>query len=183
MKEDSGYFYSVEPVVDIDHFVELLLACLANGTYPIVYIPKKKEKKSADLPVNYLTCIEKILTEQEFGYYFAELIDFRTYYEHQLAWEDKFKKAISDYLKRNNKELKFNLEKNIIQVEFTKEEIEETLASYDQISIEKMERFCRLITHYGNHHQAMLERKESERLIKRRYIRSSASTFSKTWDD
>ena len=28
-----------------------------------------------------------------------------------------------------------------------------------------------------------VERKESERLIKRRYIRSSASTFSKTWDD
>ena len=154
MKENSGYFYSVEPVVDIDHFVELLLACLANGTYPIVYIPKKKEKKSADLPVNYLTCIEKILTEQEFGYYFAELIDFKTYYE-----------------------------QNKIQVEFTTEEIEEILASYDQISIEKMERFCRLITHYGNHRQTTLERKESERHIKRKYIRSGPSTFSNTWDD
>ena len=183
MKEDSGYFYSVEPVVDIDHFVELLLACLANGTYPIVYIPKKKEKKSADLPVSYLTCIEKILTEQEFGYYFAELIDFKTYYEHQLAWEDKLKKAISNYLKKNNKELNFNLEENKIQVEFTTEEIEEILASYDQISIEKMERFCRLITHYGNHRQTTLERKESERHIKRKYIRSGPSTFSNTWDD
>ena len=101
MKEDSGYFYSVETVVDIDHFVELLLTCLANNTYPIVSFLQEKEKKFANLPVDYLMCIEKILTEQEFGYYFAELIDFRTYYEHQLAWEDKFKKAISDYLKRN----------------------------------------------------------------------------------
>ena len=106
-----------------------------------------------------------------------------------LGYNPKYKgtqyiyEAILILLNENLYDYSDNLEKNIIQIEFIREEIEETLASYDQISIEKMERLCRLITHYGNHHQAMLERKESERLINRRYIRSSASTFSKTWDD
>ncbi len=183
MKDDSGYFYSIEPVIDIDHFVELLLICLAANSKPIIFLSPKEEKNFAFLPTDYLACIEKILREQEFGYYFAELIDFHSYYEHQLAWENRLKDAISKYGKKNNKELIFNLEKNMIQIEFTKQEIEKKLAIYDQTSIEKMERFCRLVTYHSADRETKLARKESKRQIKRKYIRSGPSTFSNTWND
>lgn len=180
MKDDSGYFYILEPVIDIDHFTELLFVCLAQNTYPYV---STSSKRIASLPINYLEGIENILREKEFGLYFAELIDLRFYYEHQLNFERKLKTSIANYLNKENTKWHFDILENKIQVEMASHEIFTTLSFYDKQTIEKMERLCQLLETYGAKRESTLERKESDRVVKRIYIRNGKNTFSKNWDD
>lgn len=180
MKDDSGYFYSIEPVIDIDHFIELLFVCLAQNTYPYF---STSSKRIVSLPINYLAGIENILKEKEFGYYFADLIDLRFYYEHQLSFERKLKTILAAYLEKETTKWHYDILENQIQVEMDSEELATTLSFYDEKTREKMERFCRLLTAFGTKREDALERKENDRIVKRIYIRNGQNTFSKNWDD
>ena len=53
MKADNSYFYNMEPVVDLEHFVELLIVSLANKN--------KNSETKARLFSDYKERIEKAM--------------------------------------------------------------------------------------------------------------------------
>ena len=45
MKIDNGYFYNIEPVLDIYHFAELFLVTLIDNNYDVVGVVSQPDKE------------------------------------------------------------------------------------------------------------------------------------------
>ena len=59
MKNDIGYFYDTEEVIDLKNFTELFIVMLAKKEKPFYY--EKKSKKTAEIPTNYKQSIELVM--------------------------------------------------------------------------------------------------------------------------
>lgn len=134
----------IEPVVDMKHFVMLLLVDMARKS-PITYFDGRKTK-TACLETDYKRIIEEIMYEGHgWGIKFAEFIDIANYYEYQIEWEEKLAKTIKEVCDELGKELRLDIEYEYIEIDFTKEEIENIRSHYDQHILETMDHFSNLM--------------------------------------
>jgi len=173
MKIDNGYFYDIEPIMDIEHFVELFLVTLAKND--------TSNKPIAILPADYKEKIETIMYS-EVAIKFLKLIDSYEYYEKQSSWESKLSKSFKEYLNNNNKEANYNFKNDHVEITYSLEEIEEILNKYDEETQELMEDLLFLIEFnddYDRH--SKLIHTEAERSITRNYIFTSSTTFTNVW--
>ena len=180
MKEDNGHFFDVEPVIDLEHFVELLLVTLANKDRLQPSFIDKRIKRHAILSTDYKKKIENTMYDED-SKCFTKLIDYFDYYEHQSKWE----MDISECLKKYSDRIKYNFEFDYLEIEFTINEIKEILSKYDVETKETMEVFI-YYSDIGNNDYSQkrhnnLIMKEIKRDHKRVYIRNSPTTFGKTW--
>ncbi len=141
VKNDKGYFLDV-PVVDMKHFVLLLLAGLACKS-PYEF----STKTIAVLPANYKEIIQTIMYgENGLGIRFSQLIDIDAYYEHQLAWEKKLGNMIQQVVADLGKTFGYNFENDSIEIPFTSEEIVSIKRQYDINALNNMELFTSYFT-------------------------------------
>ncbi len=170
MKNEMNYFYDTTPVLDMEHFIDLLLASLASKT----------KTKVASLPQNYKESIEKIMyAKNGWGIKFSELIDANKYYEDQYEWEKDFSIGIIEYLKKQQKEAQYDFNVDSINIKYTTNEIEETFNKYDNNVIETMNHFSNLIEAFSNNRRCDLIKKDVERDMNKEYIKTGSFTWSK----
>jgi len=145
-KKENKRNIGIEPVVDMKHFVMLLLADMAKKS-PILYFDKSKmDIKTACLESDYKRVIEEIMyAENGWGIKFAEFIDITEYYESQIDWEKEFDKTIKKVCEELDKEYRFDIEDEYIEIDFTKEEIENIRSYYDEHILETMDHFSNLM--------------------------------------
>ena len=183
MKIDNGHFYNTEPVIDLDHFVELLLVSLANKEN----YPKFNENSSiriAELPLNYKEQIEEAMfSDSDKIKDFLQLIDSYQYYEHQSKWEMSLADSFKRYLQSHNKSAEYNFHFDYIEIKYTTEEVERILSEYDEKVKEIMESFIFYIhLPYFKRYDFLLDR-ETKRSIDRQYIRTGPYTYSNTYQE
>lgn len=166
-KEDIGYFYEVTPMIDMQHFVEITLASLANKSQDFYFY--KTNKKTAYLPINYKNIIENIMYEANgWGIRFSPLINIKTYYENQLDWEIKLANQINKYLNTHDKQISIDLENDYYKIEFQDEEINQIMAEYDDDFLNIVDHFTNLLKDQLNNDRAyQLREKEFNRKIER----------------
>lgn len=177
MKIDN--YYNIEPVIDLYHFVELLLVTLANDQADDSNV---EGIKIAKLYPDFKEKIERAMFDEN-GYQldYLQLIDGYQYYENQAKWEMSLAKNLQEYLKQNHKALEYNFEYDHIEIEFTVSEISRILENYDQKTQEIMKNFIAYIEHHELSRFDQLLTKKSDRDIKREYIKVSKTTFNNTW--
>lgn len=180
MKIDNGHFFNIEPVIDLEHFIELLLIMLIDDK-GFNFITQKREW-IANIPSNLLEQIENIMYSQdEEIILFLQLIDSYQYYEKQLEWEITFTNTFKKYLQKINKTIKYDFQCSSLEVGFEEEEIQKILEQYDEKTLEIMQSFCEYLTYQGPvKHCFNLLLKEKKRM-KRKYIKTSEHTYSNNW--
>lgn len=173
MKNDIGYFYDVVPVLDLEHFIELLLVILAKKNQSI-YFYKPSNLLTATLSTNYKEVIETIMYEENgWGMKFAKLIDITRYYFEQSEWELDLSQAFKKYIKERNKKLNYDFEFDYLEFEYAKEEIERVLVNYDEEIIEVMSHFANLVKDFGANRRYDLQKIQMDRKIRKRTIKIS----------
>lgn len=140
--------------LEINDFVELLLATLANEEITM------RGKKTISLPVQYKTIIEKILnTHDEWEESFSVLIDIEDYSKDHFAWEKQLSSSLKQFLVNLNKTFIYDFEYDRILITFTEEEIKPILSKYtDETLISSMRHFSSLLVDYcyTREYQAMI---------------------------
>lgn len=143
--EEQRKIIGIEPVIDIKNFMMLLLADLASKS-PIYHIGNV-DLKTACLRTNYKEIIENIMYQENgWGIKFATLIDIYSYYEFQQEWETKLGTAFDIVLSKLNKKVRLDFENDIIEVEFTTEEIMDIKSQYDRETLIVMDHFSNLMS-------------------------------------
>lgn len=144
IKDEQQKIIGIIPVIDMKHFVTLLLADLASKT-PIIRFDENKIK-TACLSTDHKKIIENIMYQENgWGIKFATLIDIYSYYESQSDWEKQLGKTIEDVLNELNKEFIYDFEYDIIRIDFTEEEIKNIKSQYDKATLEEMDHFSNLM--------------------------------------
>lgn len=182
MKIDSGYFYNVEPFIDLEHFVELFLISLANFNKLSSYSQDEKKEYTAVLPLNYKDNIYDAMFGPD-ALSFLHLINHYDYYENQSNWEYKLSEEINKYLMKNNKKLNYNFQNDRIEISFYDEEITKILEKYDSSIKNTMKNFISYIDILGEKRYNRLTEKETKRNIRRQYIKISEKEYSNTWNN
>lgn len=136
MQIENKHFYNMEPVVDLEHFVELLVVTLANRDTIEPILRDTRVKRSARLFPNYKAKIEEAMYSKEASKY-LQLIDSYHYYERQANWEMALSDCLNEYLK--NKKWKYDFRYDCIEIEFTIDEINNILSKYDEETKKIME--------------------------------------------
>lgn len=163
--EEQKKIIGIVPVIDMKHFVELLLADLASKS-PIIDC-NNENTKTAYLSTDYKQIIQDIMYNEEFGNKFIEIINIYTYYEYQLAWEQKLGNTLKKYLIESKKEFNYDFERDCITVNFTEEEIENIKSKYDQKTLNDMCFFTNLMSAHLFSRIQNIELKDIKRNIKR----------------
>ncbi len=176
MKDDSSYFYENTPLIDIDHFVALLLATLAEQS------PKNHMStiETVLFPTDYKESIASILYEENgWGIYFSSLINTKMYYEHQSEWEHELSCAFNRFIESHS--YTYDFDGDTLSIEIPKTEILEILKQYDKEFLVSMDRFAYLLLNCSKNRHWELMKKEADRNLKREYIRISTSRFSNSY--
>ena len=167
MKNDIGYFYDINREVSMKVFVEALWVLLAQKSQTIDF--NRPNIKIAALPTNYKEIIETILfSDTNWPIKFSKLIDINFYFEKQSKWEEEFSKALERFVTSSNRKLKYDFQFDYIELEFTKDEIEQKLSMYDEEFLNTMNHFVNLIQRFGvnrNHDLGMREVESNLRRI------------------
>lgn len=162
IKQEQQKIIGIIPLIDMKHFVLLLLADLASKS-PIIYLDGRNQK-TACLDTNYKERIADIMyQENSWGIKFATLIDIYSYYEFQSDWERKLGKTIKKVLQELNKEFIYDFENDRIMINFTKEEIENIKNNFDVEVLNNMDHFTNLINNSCFTRTVKLETKEMDR--------------------
>ncbi len=183
MKNDIGYFYDINPTLDMNFFGELFLLSIALNDKELIYNPNKEEIY-AYLPKDYKECIEKIMysKDTDWPFDFAKFINITFYYENQSDWEWAFSQIIQEYLEKNDKKHHYDFLLDAIVIPFKRHEIVSALKKYDRASIQAMDHFARLVLNFAKSRHMELTQKEAERTRKRDYIRVNKTKFSNSYD-
>lgn len=177
---DNGYFYNVEPVVDLEHFIELLLVILTERDYLCYFA--KNSIRIAELPTDYKKAIEKAMFDNTiYTIQFSQLIDSYLYYEKQSLWEESLAESFKQYLSKNNKRTQYNFYHDTIEVTFTETEISEILEKYDEETQEIMRHLALYIDVPEFERHGELKIKESNRKLERKFIRTRTGDFYNEW--
>lgn len=181
MKIDNGYFYDIEPVIDIYHFVELFLVTLAKRDTLQPVIIDTRTTRVAILKTDYKEKIESLMYSED-AINFLKLIDSYHYYEKQSGWELKLANNFKEYLKKNNKVANYNFEHDHVEVTYSVEEINEILKNYDEEIQELMEDLVFFIESNRDYERhSKLVNKEGKRNSQRAYIASSPTAYTNVW--
>lgn len=144
LKEDTRYFIDITPVIDMKHFVLLLLADLASKSKTV------PNDNIAYLPMDYKQRIQGIMFESNgWGIQFSKLIPIETYYEYQREYEEKLGKMLKKVIQELRKPIEYDIENEVIKIPFTKEEIENIKNDYDSETLKIMDYFIYLISDYS----------------------------------
>ena len=179
MKDDSSYFYENTPLLDIEHFVSLLLVTIGIQSSKNHYLPNV-EKVMATLPTDYKASIASILYEENgWGMDFSSLIDTKMYYEHQSEWEEELSNAFNRFIENHSYSYDFSWD--TLSIEIPTKEVLEILKQYDKTFLTSMDHFAYLLVSSSKNRHWELMKKEAERSVKREYVRVSASRFSNSY--
>ena len=128
--------------LEIEKFAKLFLGILAKNSKN-----KNNNCKTIELPNNYKQNIENILCANN-GWCnkFSQLINIEEYFEDHFFWELKLSICIKKILEDFNKEIKYNLEYDFLEISFSLEEIEMLLKDQDEELINLMIHFTDLLT-------------------------------------
>lgn len=164
--DDTSYFEDITPLLDMKHFVELLLADLASKT-PIIYLDGRTTK-TAVLSFYYKDIIQNIMySNNGWGIKFAKIINIHSYYEYQQDWEKKLGNTVRKVLKDLNKEINYDLAYDNFYIEFTSEEISNIKKNFDSETLLIMDYFSNLVGCNSMNRNALLNIKQLERSINR----------------
>lgn len=183
IKKEQEEFIGVIPIMDMKHFIMLLLADLASKSK--IYHLDGSKTKTACLSTDYKRIIEDIMyQENEWGIKFAELINIYSYYEFQAEWEAKFGKKLRKVLDELNKEFYYDFERDVIEIEFAEEEIDNIKKMYDEKTLQVMDHFTNLIDSYSFSRKSKLDNKiynrtESRYKYEREELKKRAEYASK----
>ena len=156
--EEQKNIIGIVPVMNMKNFVMLLLADLASKSR--IYHLDGRKTKTACLSSDYKRIIEDIMYQENgWGIKFAELINIYTYYEFQQEWEEKLGRTLKEVLEKLQKEVIYDYERDIIEIEFTEEEIDNIKSMYDEKTLEVMDHFSNLINDYAFSRRHKLDRK------------------------
>lgn len=162
MRAENKKNIGIEPVIDMKHFVLLLLADLASKS-PILHFDGSNTQ-TACLGTDYKRIIEEIMyAENGWGIKFAELIDICSYYEYQIEYEEKLARMIKQVCSELNKEYYFDIENDRIRIDFTNDEIENIKNMYDEHVLETMSHFTKLMSAPAFSRKFNMEMKELSR--------------------
>lgn len=164
--EEQRHLIGIEPVMDMENFVLLLLADLARKSK--IHYFDNQELMIACLPLNYCEIIEKIMYEENgWGIKFAELIDIYSYYECQSDWEQKLGKIITKVIKDEALNSNLILEHNHIEIQFTNTQIKEIRNRFDEDTLIVMDHFSNLLDDYTFSRKGQVTNKELNRHMNR----------------
>ena len=183
MQIENKHFYNMEPVVDLEHFVELLVVTLANRDTIQPILRDTRVNRRARLFPDYKAKIEEAMYSKD-ALQYLQLIDSYQYYERQADWEMALSDCLNEYLK--NKKWKYNFRYDCIEIEFTVDEISNILAEYDEETKKIMKNlicYHDLEYNYPDIRYNKLLDKKYKRDVRRKYIRNGEHTFSNTWTD
>ena len=167
IKEEQQKIIGITPVVDMKHFVLLVLADLASKS-PIVYLDDRNTK-TACLNADYKRMIEEIMYQDNGrGIMFASLINIYSYYEFQADWERKLSRTLKKVLTELNKEATYDYENDVIKINFSKEEITDIKNNFDDETLEIANHFTNLLNDPSFTRNFDLNVKEMNRNINRR---------------
>lgn len=160
--EEQKSIIGIVPVMNMKNFVMLLLADLASKSK--IYHLDGRKTKTACLSADYKRIIEDIMYQENgWGIKFAELINIYTYYEFQQEWEEKLGRTLKEVLDKLHKEVTYDYERDIIEIEFTEEEIDNIKSTYDEKTLEVMDHFSNLIVGYVFNRKFKLDKKDLNR--------------------
>ncbi len=155
--DETKYFYDITPVMDMQNFVMLLLADLANKS-PVF------SQNIACLPVDYKQRMQEIMYEENgWGIRFSKLIPIEIYYENQKEYEQKLGLALQEALRQLGKETDYDFVSDCLKISFTQGEIEQIKNRYDPETLEIMDHFSNLLQDYSFSRNARLEQKMGNR--------------------
>lgn len=144
-KSDIKYFYEVEPLIDMNNFVELLFASFANNELARNFDNMFNIKTVTVLSLNYREIIKNIMyIENVLETGFSKIIDIEKYYYQQEQWENEFSNSVSNYLKKTSN--KFAFENGVLEMDYTKEELKRILSNYDDDLLNVASHFATLLT-------------------------------------
>lgn len=167
MNDDIGYFYNINPIIDMEKFIMLLLADLASKS-PITCFDNH-DYKIACLTTDYKRVIEKIMYEENgWGIKFGQLIDIKQYYDNQIEWENEFAIAISKVLEKLNKQTNYDFMCDNIEIKFTNAEISSIKSQYDEDVLELIDHFSNLLSNYIYSRKFDIDERDIKRFINRR---------------
>lgn len=167
IKEEQQKIIGITPVVDMKHFVLLVLADLASKS-PIVNLDGR-DTKTACLNVDYKRMIEEIMYQDNGrGIMFASLINIYSYYEFQAEWERKLSRTLKKVLTELNKEVIYDYENDVIKVNFSKGEIANIKNNFDDETLELANHFTNLLNDPSFTRNFDLNIREMNRNINRR---------------
>jgi hypothetical protein len=135
-------------VLDINEFVHLLLATIAQNSRKIML--KDKKRKIASLPFQYKQIIQNILcADNDWREKFSILIDTEEYFENHFAWEQKLALTLKQALIDLNKTFEYDFEYDKLLISFTQEEINMILSQYPNEELKNiMDHFANLLVDY-----------------------------------
>lgn len=139
--------FDVETTMDIYDFANLMLAMTTFKKDVInLWASKEEEKQYARLPLNFKQVIESILTTKN-GWKdeFAPLINMDEYFENHFVWEMELGNAIVEIAEDLNTPIVFDLETDVLSIEYSKETVETIMAQYSIETRELMDHFVNLL--------------------------------------
>lgn len=114
--------------LDLSDFVKMLLITLASTS--------KSDQKVAYLPTNYKQIIQNIIcADNDWKDEFSLLIDMDEYFEDHFSWELNLSIALKESLEELKKTVKYNFEKDALEINFTKTELDLMMKKYDDKSV------------------------------------------------
>lgn len=135
-------------VLDINEFVHLLLATIAQNSRTIML--KDKNRKIASLPFQYKQIIQNILcADNDWREKFSILIDTEEYFKDHFMWEQKLAIALKQTLFDWKKTLVYDLENDKILICFAQNEIDMILSLYQDEELKNvMGHFANLLVDF-----------------------------------
>ena len=166
IKEEQRKNIGIEPVVDMKHFLILLLADLASKS-PIVDFDNP-DQNIACLSIDYKKIIESIMYEENgWGIKFATLINIHSYYEYQQEWESKLGRTLNKVLIELNKNPRYDFEDDDIEIYFEDDEIKSIKSNYDEETLAVMDHFSNLMASLTIERKLEIETREMNRTRER----------------
>lgn len=140
--------YNNSSVLEINDFVYLMLATLANNSNYISF--NNLGSKYACLPSNYKQIIENILCESSYlNEDFSCLIDIESYFKNHFMWENRLSYFIKLILAELGKNIEYDVENDNLLIAFDNKEINDILNKYnDDVVKNKMSYFVELLNSY-----------------------------------
>lgn len=149
IKEENKQIIGIEPVVDLEHFLILLLADLASKSNLHYYCDE--DISTVCISPDYKKIIEKIMYEEnDLGIKYASLFDICEYYSSQKEWERKLGNAFKNALDILNKRFKYDFEYDELEFDFTTDEINNIKSMYDEETLLLMNDFSDLFNNYSH---------------------------------
>jgi len=144
-KSIIGDYYNIQTLVDMDNFIELLFASIANIS--LIYdFDNVNSHESIYVPINYKEIIKDIMYNEDTPILnLSKIIEIEKYYFDQEEWEKEFDCSVEKYLTKTDKIKTYSQNNNSIEIKFNSNEIKQILLKYDADIVDVTSYFAYMI--------------------------------------